>query len=303
MRTLNWIRIHFFSIAVSAVIISLFLFFISYRTVQKFAGRRIYTPEKMEKKILQREELYVFGGKPVTFPSSDGTILSGILFVRPYAKRVLLVAHGYRMTKERLRIFPSLFPDDTILLFDIRTHGESSGELVTFGYYEKQDVIAAAEFLKKYDITKNIPLYGIGLSMGSVSLLAAAAEHPYLFKALIIDSPFAHLEEQLMRVFQRKTGLPMTPFSAIMRTLLEYLGNFFMGDVDALEYAKKIMVPTMVIHVENDTLVPVEDAQAVYDALPGKKELWIVPNGRHARAYKLFPEEYRNRILSFLKNT
>jgi uncharacterized protein len=293
MRKRSSIYIGFFIVLISLI------FFASYRTVKKFTGPRMYTEAKKEKKQHQRNELYARGGIRVSFVSSDGKKLFGILFLRPHAKRTLLIAHGYRMTKERLRIFPELFVHDNMLLFDIRTHGESLGDLVTFGYHEQEDIRAAAEFLSDTPGTSHTSLYGIGISMGAVALLGVAAEHPNLFKAIVIDSPFAKLENQLMRVFQEKTGLPRVPFSTIMQFLFEYLGDFSIRHVDASEYAKKITIPTMVIHAETDTFVPVDDAKLIYSRLPNKKELWLIPSGRHARIFKSISEEYKNRIEHF----
>ncbi|WP_341866030.1 alpha/beta hydrolase [Paenibacillus ferrarius] len=56
----------------------------------------------------------------------------------------------------------------------------------------------------------------------------------------------------------------------------------------------------MFIHGDADTFVPFEMVGELYDAAGGKKELFVVPKARHAKAYQTDPTGYENRVTSFI---
>jgi len=270
--------------------------------VKRFTSRRTYHSQWYTKTKSYKEALCnQHNGKPVTITTNDGLKLSGLLFVRPEAQRTLLICHGYWMNKERMRSLVELFSKDTLLLFDYRAHGESEGEFTTIGFYEQEDVKAAAAFLQNHPETAHLPLYGLGVSMGAATLLAATAQG-VPFKGLVIDSIFERLDTQLKKSFASRTGFPTFPFWPICQALFEYFGSYSMEKVDALAWAKSIQIPTLVIHTQADVLVDPSIAQQIYEVLPGPKELWIVDGKKganHATIFKRHADEYALKIDSF----
>jgi fermentation-respiration switch protein FrsA (DUF1100 family) len=59
--------------------------------------------------------------------------------------------------------------------------------------------------------------------------------------------------------------------------------------------------PLLVIHGDADELVPTIMSHDIYDAAGGDKELWIVPNAGHAKAFDNVTEEYEGRIKAFIE--
>ena len=86
----------------------------------------------------------------VSFLADDGVRLSGWMAIGDSGKAVILL-HGY--TGDRTAMLPQakmLFDEGfTVLLFDFRHRGESEGDFVSFGYYEKQDVLAAVNLIEE----------------------------------------------------------------------------------------------------------------------------------------------------------
>ncbi len=239
-----------------------------------------------------------FNAQPVNFRTSDSLNLSGLLILREGAKRNLLVCHGYRMVKERLCSFPILFPQDNLLLFDHRAHGESEGDRTTIGYHEKKDVQAALKFLQTHDGTKNLPNFGIGISMGAVSLLGAACECQG-FKGIVLDSSFAQLEDQASLRFSRKFHVFAKVFEMLAKRLFEYVMQFSLAEVDALIYAQCAQVPVLLIHSTHDAVSPLADVQKIYETIPSKKDLWVVENSHHAHIFHDCMHEYGSRVNQF----
>jgi fermentation-respiration switch protein FrsA (DUF1100 family) len=73
------------------------------------------------------------------------------------------------------------------------------------------------------------------------------------------------------------------------------------AEASALEQVKKIKVPTLFIHGEEDTFVPFAMVQPLYEACPAPKELFVVPGADHGAAYSVAGKEYEERIRGFLK--
>lgn len=268
--------------------------------VRRFTARPQYPAHRL-KEHAQNYKLLIdtYHAEPVSFPTADGLQLSGLLIVRPHAKRAIILSHGYRMCKERTAPFAHIFPDDTLLLFDHRAHGQSEGLLTSFGYHEKDDVLAAVDFLQHNPQTKGLPLYGVGISMGAVSLLKAAAERN-VFNAIILDSPFAQLDRQARSIAVRRYKfLPEKPFRFIARAIFAYLMQFSMHDVDAIAVAHTLKTPVLLIHSQYDDTASPEDARELFDAIASPKMLWVVDASGHARIFKDCLEQYAERVRAF----
>ncbi|HEX2977691.1 MAG TPA: alpha/beta hydrolase [Candidatus Babeliales bacterium] len=268
----------------------------------RHTSRPGYPERRKEEHALFKDVLLnVFQAEPVSFYTDDAIKISGLMINRPHAKRNILVCHGYRMAKERMHRFALMFPNDNILLFDYRAHGESKGDHSSIGYYEKNDVIAALQFLNNSENTQKLPIIGIGVSMGAVTLLCAAVESN-MCDAIILDAPFARLDEQVHRMLTHRYKLPHFPFSIVGRKFLERLRNFSLTEVDSVVSARQLKIPVLMIHSVNDETVPIENAHRIYQEITAPKDLWVVSGSGHARIFTDKPHEYEQRINGFLNS-
>jgi pimeloyl-ACP methyl ester carboxylesterase len=276
------------------------LFGLVYRAIRSTLYRCSYSLEWCTK--IEKSHSWLIGqhgARTVSFKSSDGINLSGLLITRPQAKCVVVLCHGFWMSKEHMRHFIELFPDQTLLLFDFRAHGSSDGDVISIGYHEKKDVQAAVSFLHSEDGTKNLPIVGFGISMGAATVLAAAADG-IQFKALILDSSFADLDEQVGHVFSSDTGLPATLFMPITRFMYEHIAQFTLSAVSPVRFMQKVTCPILIIHSEDDHYIPVCNARQLYDQAKNQKELWLVKKSKHGYASVDYPDEYAQHTRAFL---
>src|SRR6185436_11609234 len=111
---------------------------------------------------------------------------------QPDSREAVIVVHGHGGNRHSSLAYASfLFPRYTVLMPDLRGHGESEGRHTSVGYFERLDLIAAAEYLHDLGYEK---IGVLGISMGAVTALLAAAECD-LFSAVVADSPFAELRQ------------------------------------------------------------------------------------------------------------
>jgi fermentation-respiration switch protein FrsA (DUF1100 family) len=134
--------------------------------------------------------------------------------------------------------------------------------------------------------------------MGGVALLSAASKG-LDFKGLVIDSAFARLEDQLAYAFRQRTGLPRYPFLPITLFLYEQLTGIKVKDVGPIGCAKKLQIPTLFIHAENDEEVPLSALHELYDAARGPKELWIEGPCPHATICFEYKDQYTKKVNDF----
>jgi pimeloyl-ACP methyl ester carboxylesterase len=119
--------------------------------------------------------------------------------------------------------------------------------------------------------------------MGSLVALRLAADWPGV-SALWLQSPFATLPEMALHYVHRATSLPKWLLAwptklALFR--IERTTGIALSAVDPIQAAARVSCPTMIVHGEEDSLVPIELAPALYDALAGDKEFWRVERCGH----------------------
>ena len=95
----------------------------------------------------------------------------------------------------------------SILMIDLRGHGQSADSHFTFGRLERRDVLAAIDFLlDRGHQPGKIGL--IGTSMGAASVIGAAAEDQAV-GAVATDSLFAEIYPVVKGLWVKQSGLPM----------------------------------------------------------------------------------------------
>jgi uncharacterized protein len=199
----------------------------------------------------------------------------------------LLLRHGYN-----------------VVMMDSRAHGESGGDMATYGWKERFDTISITDAL--YSQEKVRHLGALGVSMGAAIALQSAAVETRI-QAVIAEDPFADLRE----VSYDYAGLHFSPllgmtlFRPATIFALEELakaGGFPPDDVSPLKAIKERPFPVLLICGTQDHTIPCRHAEAIYKAAKGPKELWVVKGAGHASALGRDPVEYENRVVRFLAN-
>jgi uncharacterized protein len=189
----------------------------------------------------------------------------------------------------------------SVVMMDSRAHGQSGGDMATYGWKERYDTVAITDAL--YATEKVRHLYAHGVSMGAAIALQSAAVEPRI-EAVSAEDPFASLRE----VTYDYAGLDVSPFigktlfrpaSIFAMRAVARTGGFDPDDVSPEKAVAQRPFPVLLICGTNDHRIPCRHAQAIYNAATGPKELWIVRGAGHASALGEAPTEYENRVVSF----
>jgi pimeloyl-ACP methyl ester carboxylesterase len=231
----------------------------------------------------------------------DGTRLAAWHVPCAGSRRGVVLCHGHNNCRSQLMslVRPLHEAGFHVLLFDHRTMGLSGGSHCTYGYTEHRDVLAAADWLREEAAVEQVGL--VGLSMGGACVLLAAAADPRI-GAVVTECAFARLEEM---VEQRFYALPESwrgPIGRSIRQWCEQWAGEVIAEVDP-ERALRGWEPRplLLIHGEDDRLIPVEHAHRLAAAAGETAELWLVPGANHVGCHGKAGDAYTERVVSFLR--
>ena len=166
-------------------------------------------------------------------------------------------------------------------LMDQRGYGASKGELLTHGWYEREDFTFVENRLKnRYGIDKNrIALWGI--SMGASNAVMIAAAHPEI-KALLLYAPWSDPLKMAVHYIGLTYSAPKLLMYFPIWTALK-VGSWRTNGklLDPAEEAKKIHCPTLIVHGDVDDIVPPELTVRLFNSLAGQKELVVIRGAHH----------------------
>ncbi len=160
----------------------------------------------------------------------------------------------------------------TVLTFDFRGHGESGGrfeDLTLSG--SVSDLRAAIKHLS----TEGRPVGVIGSSWGGLVALNAAAECKEIRAVAVLGTPYSFEEEKFLENVRKEMGLEWG--QSIGGKALK---QGFWNELTGLELGG-IKQPLLVIHGENDEVVPLKHASVIAGLSTTSKTV-VVEGGTHS---------------------
>ncbi len=236
----------------------------------------------------------------VTFTSADGLRLAG-WYIPSHNGAAIILCHGLGANRA------DMLPQAVLLaehgygsfLFDFRAHGESEGEMVTYGYAETDDVLAAVDYLLSRSDADPQRIGILGGSLGAATALRAAACSTRL-KAVVAESAFTSLEDEVASSFTVFSGLPAFPFAPLTVAFAQWQTGLRISEVRPIDDIPSIAPrPVFIIHGTDDDMIPAEQGLRLYEAAGEPKKLWMVGGMGHESALGLFPDEYEKRVIGF----
>ena len=188
-----------------------------------------------------------------------------------------------------------------VVLMDARAHGESGGEIATYGWIERhdtQDIVAALE-------ASEHPrhLFALGESMGAGIALQSAAVEPRI-EAVAAEASFASLREASYDYagLRRYPWIGKTLFAPGKWTTIyraEDIAKLPAAEVSPVKAVAARAFPILLICDGADVALPCRHTKMIFEAATGRKEMWIVPEAYHTAAIGYQPAEFQRRVLAF----
>lgn len=238
----------------------------------------------------------------VYITSTKGSIrLHGRLYFRREGAPFQVMAHGYRSNPYRDfsgGALEALEGGYNLLLIDQRAHHlESEGRFISFGIYEKYDLVDWTEYIA--DRFPDCDIIPIGISMGGATVVQASAlPMPEAVRCVIADCPYAEVKDILIHT-AKKMGFPAAVYPIIRLSARIFCG-FDPEDSRATEAARSARVPILIIHGDSDGMVPEEHSARLSDANPNMIERHLFAGANHGLSYLVDRDKYMNTVAEFI---
>ncbi|WP_371745611.1 alpha/beta hydrolase [Myxococcus sp. CA033] len=232
------------------------------------------------------------GLEDVSFSSVDGLTLRG-WYVPSRNRAAVVLVHGFADNRAQLLFEARALARAGygVLLFDLRAHGESGGDRVTWGDGERRDVTAALDFVSKRQDVDPARLGLFGFSMGGTTALLVA-ETDARVKAVVAAGAYPALEADVYSGYGRWGAFSAEPVLWTLR----HAGV----DVDAVRPIDGMCQlqgrPLLLVNGDVDPDAPAKLQASLFRAACEPKSLWVVEGAGHGEYSRVAPEEYARRL-------
>ncbi len=205
--------------------------------------------------------------EPEVVPLTNGPIqLAGWYFRNPRAAgSAVVMLHGFAINKATVLVWARLFWDlgSDLFLYDLRSHGQSSPDLLTYGVLDKEDELVAVDWLAKRTglVDGRIGLWGV--SYGAATSLQAAAVRPGL-AFVVADASYS----SLLDIGSFQAGQLFGAWARVFvpgALLISGLRARFDPRAASPETAVRgLATPVLLIHSTTDEFTPSVQSEAIF---------------------------------------
>lgn len=235
--------------------------------------------------------------------SIDNVDLTGYLYLSKESDKIIVFVHGYHsIYKYDFSVSGVDFYKRgySMLFIDQRAHQKSQGKYTTFGIKERFDLVKWIEYLNKRFANKKIILCGI--SMGASTVMYALGEKlPENVRCAICDCGYSKPIDIISHTAQKRIGklskivVPMINLLFIVKTG-ESLNN-----LSTEETLKNNKIPILIIHGDNDKVVPIEMGYANFKYASERGTMVVGENAGHGTTYIVDKDKYVQALNEFLE--
>lgn len=199
---------------------------------------------------------YADSAEIIKLTTADGTTISARHIVNPAAKFTVIYSHGNGEDMADCREVYDVIhrAGFSVLAYDYHGYGTSGGSPTERNSYA--DIDAAYEYLTGKAGVPPQRIILLGKSIGSGPSADLAARRPVA--GLILESAF-------VSAFRVPLRVPLLPWDKF----------------ENLSKLSSVTCPIMVIHGEDDLLIPIWHGRRLYEAAPGPKHCLWVPRAGH----------------------
>ena len=216
---------------------------------------------------------------PLSIPTRDGERLRGWALSHPVPRAQVVYFHG---NGGSLSVWAPILAaiarqGYSVLAFDYRGYGVSTGRPSERGLYG--DVDAVLE--RFWSATPQRPVVYWGRSLGTV--MAAYGATVRTPDGLILESGFPDARSLV------RTSPP-----------LAFLALFSTYRFPAAEFLRHVDTPALVMHGDDDHVIPIAQGRMLFDSIVGRKEFAAIRGGDHNDLTPRDPEAYWHAVDRFV---
>jgi hypothetical protein len=248
----------------------------TYFVLGYFAKQAVFHPTPYPAGYWEAQES--LGAQDVWLDTSDGVRIHGWrIAVDDESALVTLYFHGNagNISHRIDHITAITAAGSHLLMVDYRGYGKSEGSPSEEGVYRDAD--AAYRYVREQGYTpEQIVVHGE--SLGTAVAVDLAAREPCA--GVVLEAPFPSA-------------------SAVARYVLPVLGPLIARGLETGDKIRGVHAPVLIIHGDNDTVIPYELGREVFDAANEPKQLWTLEGAGHNDIVQVAGERYVERLKEF----
>jgi len=213
----------------------------------------------------------------------------------------VITVHGYTSKGLYMSNYAKRFYDMgyNILIPDLRGHGESEGNYIGMGWYDRLDILKWIDLILNENENSKIILHGVSMGAATVSM-TSGEELPSNIKAIISDCGYTSVWEQFSHQLKSMYSLPNFPIMNASSAIARFKAGYGLKEASALKQVAKSKTPILFIHGDEDDFVPYKMMDELYNAANCEKEKLTVQGAGHAKSSKVNPYLYWSTIENFI---
>lgn len=202
----------------------------------------------------------------------------------------------------------------SVMMIDLRGHGQSEESRFYFGIKEYQDVLGAVDWLEDQGYQPG-KIGVLGYSLGAASVIYAAAEEQDI-GAIWIDSAYADIESVIERNWTSESGLPQV-FLYSAEAMIRLMYGYDITTSRPIDQIGKIAPrPIYMAHCKEDNMIPIAHMDELL-TVAQNTQTWVIENcdlnsqdldlpagtiNNHAIGYSLQPKAYTQKVVRFFSD-
>lgn len=185
----------------------------------------------------------------------------------------------------------------SVLLIDFQATGETPGDMITFGWRERLDVLAAVDFLRRQ--LPGEPVGILGSSLGGAAALLATP--PLRADFLIVESVYPSIDRATANRLHHYLGAPGSAAEPLLLAQLKPRIGVGAEVLRPIDHIGRVACPILVISGTKDRNTTADDTRALFAAARAPKELWLVDGAGHVDLHRFAREAYERRVIAFIQ--
>ncbi len=246
--------------------------------------------------IHSREDL---GGRPIEtirLTTEDGVSLEAWYVPNDGDKAVILLA-GIGSERRQMVRHGEYYVElgYTVLMPDLRASGNSGGDIVSLGWYERRDLAVCHAFLKKMG---HEHIGADGFSLGAATICYSFQDN--LDWAFVVAESAYHCIDSAME--HRLDMFNVPHFVALpARWFTEKLLGVSAEELRPIDYMPLCKAPALIVSGDSEIVLTSQETEALFEKCGSPmKRLHLFKGGQHQNFLKHFPDEYRQVLKDFL---
>jgi pimeloyl-ACP methyl ester carboxylesterase len=235
----------------------------------------------------------------VEFPSRDGLTLFG-WFIPGWTDAGIIMVHGFGSRGIHLLTHALALAKYgyNILLFDLRAHGSSGGDTTTGGWLEPEDLLGAVDYLQAREEVDPDKIAAFGISFGALISLRTAAQSEAI-RGVVAEGagPVCLADLQSVpKTFRRRLFYPLNWFTYKLQ-------SFMNGQQPPAGMLVEIgrIAPRPILIITAGRKSEQYWGRRFYEAAKEPKELWEIPEARHAAGFLIDHEKYVEKMVALFE--